>query len=105
MLSPLFVPCSNPRTDDLETSDQESNPLNEQEARERLDEQVREIMQWHFSPETGSPFWLQKAEELDFDPRKDVASFADLKQFPPFEDGWLRGGTGARRRATPARRR
>ena len=66
--------------------------MNETEARERLDEQVREIMQWHFSPETGSPFWLEKAEELDFDPRKDVGSFEDLKQFPPFEDGWLRGG-------------
>ena len=66
--------------------------MNEQEARERLDEQVREIMQWHFSPETGSPFWLEKTQEFDFDPRKDVRSFEDLKQFPPFEDGWLRGG-------------
>jgi phenylacetate-coenzyme A ligase PaaK-like adenylate-forming protein len=66
--------------------------LNKEEARERLDEQVREIMQWHFSPETGSPFWLEKTQEFDFDPRKDVRSFEDLKQFPPFEDGWLRGG-------------
>lgn len=66
--------------------------MNKEEARERLDEQVREIMQWHFSPETGSPFWLEKTQEFDFDPRKDVRSFEDLKQFPPFEDGWLRGG-------------
>ena len=27
-------------------------------ARERLDAHVREIMAWHFDPETGTPFWL-----------------------------------------------
>ncbi len=62
------------------------------EERERLDAQVRETVSWHFDPETGCPFWLQYAEQLDFDPRKDVQSFDDLKKFPPFEDDWLRGG-------------
>ena len=61
------------------------------EERERLDAQVRETVSWHFDPETGCPFWLQYAEQLDFDPRKDVQSFDDLKKFPPFEDDWLRG--------------
>ncbi len=62
------------------------------EAREKLDAQVREIVEWHFNPETGSPFWLEYAEKLDFDPRKDVKTFDDLNMFPMFEDDWLRGG-------------
>jgi phenylacetate-coenzyme A ligase PaaK-like adenylate-forming protein len=63
-----------------------------QQAREQLDAQVREVMEWHFNPDTGTPFWLQKAKELGFDPRKDVKSYADLKKFGHFEDEWLRGG-------------
>lgn len=62
------------------------------EAREKLDAQVREMMEWHFNTDTGSPFWLEKASTLGFDPRQAVESFADLRKFPPFEDEWLRGG-------------
>lgn len=62
------------------------------QARERLDAHVREVVNWHFSPETGTPFWLEKAKSLSFDPRKDVKSFDDLKKFGQFEDEWLRGG-------------
>jgi len=61
-------------------------------ARARLDEHVRRIVAWHFDPRTGCPFWLEKAEEFDFDPRRDVRGFDDLKLFPHFEDEWLRGG-------------
>jgi phenylacetate-coenzyme A ligase PaaK-like adenylate-forming protein len=61
-------------------------------ARDRLDAHVREIVEWHFNPATGSPFWLEKAKTLGFDPRKDVHSFDDLQKFPEFEDEWLRGG-------------
>jgi phenylacetate-coenzyme A ligase PaaK-like adenylate-forming protein len=43
---------------------------------------VRAAMDWHFSPDTGSPFWLERAESLRFDPRKDVKSFEDLSLFP-----------------------
>ena len=50
------------------------------------------MVQWHFSPETGSPFWLEQAREWDFDPLTEVNCFADLKRFPLFEDEWLRGG-------------
>lgn len=63
-----------------------------QQAREKLDEHVREIVRWHFSEETGAPFWLDFAQKLDFDPRKDLTTFEDLRRFPPFEDEWLRGG-------------
>ncbi len=61
-------------------------------AKAALDEHVREIVQWHFDPDNGTPFWLEHAEKLDFDPQKDIQSFEDLRKFPPFEDEWLRGG-------------
>lgn len=68
--------------------------LNEriQRAREQLDARVREVVQWHFSPDTGTPFWLEKAKTYKFNPLKDVQCFADLKLFGVFEDDWLRGG-------------
>jgi phenylacetate-coenzyme A ligase PaaK-like adenylate-forming protein len=62
------------------------------QAKEQLDAHVRKIVQWHFSPDTGTPFWLDKAKEFKFNPLKDVQCFDDLKLFPFFEDEWLRGG-------------
>jgi len=61
-------------------------------ARETLDAWVREVIQWHFSPETGAPFWLEWARQAGFDPRKEVHGYADLDRFGAFEDDWLRGG-------------
>ena len=43
---------------------------------------LRAAMRWHFSPETGSPFWLERAATFDFDPLDDVRTFADLTRFP-----------------------
>ncbi len=62
------------------------------QARERLDAHVREVVAWHFDPETGTPFWLERARSFNFDPRKDVKGLDDLKLFGLFEDEWLRGG-------------
>jgi phenylacetate-coenzyme A ligase PaaK-like adenylate-forming protein len=62
------------------------------QARERLDAHVREIVQWHFHPDTGTPFWLERAKSFKFNPLKDVQTFDDLKLFGLFEDEWLRGG-------------
>ena len=62
------------------------------EARERLDAWTREMMEWHFNPETGCPFWLERAKSLSFDPRRDIAKYEDLDRFGNFEDEWLRGG-------------
>ena len=60
-------------------------------AQERLDAHLREIIQWHFSPETGSPFWLDWARKAGWDPRQEVKCFADLvTRFPHFQDEWLR---------------
>ncbi len=69
-----------------------ASPDKVRQARERLDAHVREIVEWHFNPETGSPFWVEKARTLGFDPRKEVKGFEDLKKFGLFEDEWLRGG-------------
>src|SRR5882724_4627060 len=62
------------------------------QAAEALDAHVRETIAWHFNPETGCDFWLNKTKEWNIDPRKEVHSFADLKKLPHFEDDWLRGG-------------
>ena len=62
------------------------------QAKETLDAHVRESVEWHFNPETGCDYWLDKAKALDFDPRKDIQCFEDVKRFPLFEDEDLRGG-------------
>jgi phenylacetate-coenzyme A ligase PaaK-like adenylate-forming protein len=59
-------------------------------AAEALDEHVRRVAQWHFSPETGTPFWLDWAREAGWDPGREVQGFADLMRFPHFQDHWLR---------------
>ena len=62
------------------------------DAKAKLDEHTVEMVQWHFNEATGSPFWLEKKSELNFDPLTEVNSFEDLRKFPLFEDEWLRGG-------------
>jgi phenylacetate-coenzyme A ligase PaaK-like adenylate-forming protein len=47
---------------------------------------LRAAVAWHFSPETGSPFWLRRVRRLDFDPLTDVRSYADLAKFPNIVD-------------------
>jgi hypothetical protein len=61
-------------------------------ARLALDAWVREIVEWHFDPKGGTPFWLEFARKRGWDPRADVRSFDDLGKFGLFEDEWLRGG-------------
>ncbi len=62
------------------------------QAREALDAHAHEIVQWHFHPSSGCPFWLEYAQKLKFDPLKEIRTFDDLKKFEPFQDEWLRGG-------------
>ncbi len=66
------------------------------ETRERLDAWTREVVQWHFDPETGCPFWLEFAEGLDWDPREEIRGFDDLDRFGLFQDDWMRGGPARR---------
>ncbi len=60
------------------------------QAQDALNAHVREIVSWHFSPETGSPFWLEWKEKAGWDPAKEVTCFADLVRFEHFQDEWLR---------------
>ncbi|WP_435874570.1 hypothetical protein [Nocardia vinacea] len=75
-------------------------------AASNADDYIRALMHWHFSEDTGSPFWLRRANTLDFDPLSDVRTFSDLSLFPnvvnefreaPVEDMIPRGLTGADR--------
>ncbi len=60
-------------------------------ARVALDAHLREIVRWHFSPETGTPVWLEFASTCGFDPVRDIAGFDDLVQlFPNFDGEHLR---------------
>ncbi len=60
-------------------------------AQEKLDAHALEIVRWHFSPESGCPFWLDWAKKAGWDPAKEIHCFADiLAKFPHFQDEWLR---------------
>src|SRR5215831_2810057 len=61
-------------------------------ARDALDSWVREVVAWNFDPQTGCPFWLDYAKNIDWDPRRDVRGYDDLARFGGFQDEWLRGG-------------
>jgi phenylacetate-coenzyme A ligase PaaK-like adenylate-forming protein len=69
-----------------------ATPDQVRQARAQLDAQVRDIVAWHFDPDKGTPFWLERVKTLGFDPRKEVQGFDDLKKLGFFEDEWLRGG-------------
>jgi hypothetical protein len=57
-----------------------------------LDAHVRDVVHWHFTPETGTPFWLEFARSAGWDPRRVVHTYQDLDRFGFFQDEWLRGG-------------
>ena len=60
-------------------------------ARERLDAHTKEMVRWHFSPETGCPFWLEWAKKAGWNPANEVTTFDQLlARFPHFQDEWLR---------------
>lgn len=59
-------------------------------SKEKLDAHLREIIKWHFSPETGSPFWLEWAQKAGWNPIDKIKTIDDMAQFPHFEDDWLR---------------
>ena len=59
-----------------------------QEAKAQLDVHVVDIVKWHFSPETGCPFWLDWAKEAGWSPTEEIASFNDI-----IKTGYLLSGT------------
>ncbi len=79
----VALPDGVPPGEDLLTMDPQS-------AAQALDAHLRETIRWHFSPETGTPYWLDWAAEADFDPIEAVQSVADLTRFPHFDGELLR---------------
>ena len=73
-----------------------SSSLTNEQAAAQLDAHTVEMVKWHFSPETGCPYWLDRAKSLAFDPLKDIRSFADIQKFDPFDDEILRKEDPAR---------
>jgi phenylacetate-coenzyme A ligase PaaK-like adenylate-forming protein len=74
----------------IRTHKTEQPSKQQMQAEQALDKHVAQIIDWHFSPETGCDFWLDWAKQQDWDVRKEVRSVADLQRFPHFEDDWLR---------------
>ena len=67
-----------------ETSDRE------RAAATALDAHVRAIVAHHFSPETGTPRWLDFARTAGWDPRAEVRGFDDLVlRFENFDGEWI----------------
>ena len=88
------MPSTTDKTDKTETTETMTGAENVavSAARNALDEHVREIVDWHFNPATGCPFWLEYASKLGWDPRREIKGVHDLQRLGPFEDEWLRGG-------------
>ncbi|GAA2438011.1 AMP-binding protein [Streptomyces pulveraceus] len=49
---------------------------------------IQAAMRWHFSPQTGSPYWVKRATALDFDPLTDIRTWDDLALFPDVSEEW-----------------
>lgn len=45
---------------------------------------LQEIIDLHFDPKWGAPYWLALERDLPFNPRADIQTAADLLRFPPF---------------------
>lgn len=56
-----------------------------------LDTWTRRVIETHFDPEDGTPYWLDWARERGIDVRDDIDSFADIERvFSPFDEDVLR---------------
>lgn len=50
---------------------------------EGLEARIARVMDAHFDPRWGSPWWLEQARALGFDPRREIRTAADLDRLPP----------------------
>lgn len=56
-----------------------------------LDEWTRRVIETHFDPDTGTPYWLDWQDERAVDVRSRVGTFEDLRAvFEPFDEDVLR---------------
>ena len=65
---PREIVCHQDRRGEFQVSDSAGIQSAARKAADQLDEHVRQIVQWHFDPRTGCPFWLEKAASLGWDP-------------------------------------
>ena len=47
------------------------------------DGRLHAVLAEHFDPKWGSPYWLERLSELDFDPIRDIQTVGDLWRFGP----------------------
>jgi len=66
------------------------NPDAVSAAARALDEHFCETVRCHFSPETGTPYWLDWAGKAGWNPAEEVTSFADITRFDNFDGELLR---------------
>ncbi len=57
------------------------------EAAAALDAHTVETVKWHFSPETGTPYWIDYAKQKGIDPIKEVKQFNDIIRLFDHFDG------------------
>jgi hypothetical protein len=55
-----------------------------------IDTYIQAVVDLHFHPEYGTPYWLDRSDDLDFDPRAEINSISDLTKFPPADEEALR---------------
>lgn len=49
-----------------------------------IDDRLAAVLATHFDPDEGSPYWLDVARRLGFDPREEIRAIADLPKL-----GWM----------------
>ncbi len=73
----------------IQQTDKETKTVNPiQKAIQERDAHLRDVIEWHFNPKTGCPFWLEQVSsgKLGFDPREKIQTFDDLiAHFPNFD--------------------
>lgn len=52
-----------------------------QTKQESINERLQRVLDVHFDPQMGTPFWLDRAETLGIDPRRQVRTVEDLALF------------------------
>ena len=64
---------------------EKASELSVKDAKNKLDSHLRDIIKWHFSPETGCPFWLDWLEASDWNPIDEIKTSEDLVKFENFD--------------------
>lgn len=54
------------------------------------DRYLRQVIALHFDEEQGTPYWRERLDALDEDPRDTITSYADLHRLPPADEEALK---------------